>query len=66
MQVFTTMLVLAAMAFAAPNVIERQNTGCFGAGQACLSTSDCCNYQTGKGGSCVWPNDLSSATGTCT
>ncbi|KAH8774565.1 hypothetical protein F5883DRAFT_641175 [Diaporthe sp. PMI_573] len=64
MRFFTIALALAATAFAAPNVVERQNTGCFGAGQACISVSDCCNYQTGAGGKCVWADGAS--TGSCT
>ncbi|KAL1865303.1 hypothetical protein Daus18300_007193 [Diaporthe australafricana] len=53
MQFFTVILALAATAFAAPNVLERQNQGCFEAGHVCISTTDCCNYQTGAGGSCT-------------
>lgn len=33
MRAFATLLVLAATALAAPQVAERQNTGCFGAGR---------------------------------
>ncbi|KAK6221684.1 hypothetical protein QIS74_04556 [Colletotrichum tabaci] len=65
MQFVTVILALAATAFAAPNIAERQNTGCFGAGQICISTTDCCNYQTGAGGACVWASDTDS-TGKCT
>lgn len=39
MQFVTVILALAATAFAAPNIAERQNTGCFGAGRKFLDLS---------------------------
>ncbi|KAJ0158553.1 hypothetical protein CTA2_11339 [Colletotrichum tanaceti] len=68
MQFFTVILALAATAFAAPSLVERQNTNCFVVGQACLSTTQCCNYQSGAGGVCQWDGERTSSqdTGKCT